>query len=116
MDCSQLVARREAAYIISNIIKNCQTIKEIAVIARSSWIVGSLFRILRGFNASIGFSNHLGICVLESIECLLALGAELNQFKYLYQAIKCEGIETLESMQNTSESRTKDVFSAQLDA
>ena len=101
---SSFTIRIEAAYIIMNIISNCNSLQEVDHIHKSSTIIPALFKLFRYYGNS-KFSNKFGIAILETIQHLLSLGQQYNNYKHLYHALKCSGIEQLESLQNAQNSK-----------
>ena len=115
--CSPFVIREEAAYIILNIIANCSSLKKVDDIFEShfSSIVPALFGLFRYSHDTEGRSDNFAVAILEGMEHLLRMGQRVNNYKHSLQALKCSGMDTLESMQSESNGlmlrqRIKDVM------
>eukprot|EP01084_Bolivina_argentea_P083850 151797_1 len=102
LKCSKFSTRKEAAWIMGNVISHCDSIKQLECINDKSFVIVFLLRLFRCDEEIMsigGWDSTFGFMVLETIGHLLDLGKKFNNYKFLYNALRCQGLEILENMQ-----------------
>eukprot|EP01083_Nonionella_stella_P036231 98877_1 len=95
--------RKEAAWVVFNMVTQCESLHQIEMAIKLSVIIPALFRLFRFKNESF-FSNRFAFAILETMEHLLDLASMLVTAKMF----KCSAIDILEAFKEDLKHKTDD--------